>query len=373
MDFGFSQEQEQLGRTVRDYLAAKAPISFAREMADGDGGLTGEVWTDIASMGWLGLTVPEEFGGTGLGWLELAIVMEAMGEVVFPGPFMSTTCLTIPALLAAASLEQKAELLPAIAAGTQRCTVAIVEESASWRAAALSARATATPAGYELSCRKLFVPDGVGADSVFVAARLGDGIGLFRVASRTAGMTIAQMETVDRTRRLATVTCANVAIEASSLLGGGPLTEDRFDTLVDLASTMMASEMCGAAARALEMTVEYLQLREQFGRPIATFQALQHRAADMKVCVENVRSLAYYGAWSFDDAQQDTRLPAAMLNSYASDACMKVVSDAIQLHGGIGFTWEHDLQLYFKRLKADELTFGDATETRERVAKLLDI
>jgi alkylation response protein AidB-like acyl-CoA dehydrogenase len=373
VDFGFSPEQEQLARTVRDYLAVKAPISFAREMADSDTGLTNEVWTEIASMGWLGLTVPEDFGGIGLGWLDLAIVMEAMGEVVFPGPFMSTTCLAIPTLLEAADTEQKATLLPAIVAGTERCTVAIAEESAGWRAASLSARATATTSGYELSCRKLFVPDAVGADSVLIAARLGDGLGLFRVESKTAGVTIGRMETVDRTRRLATVTCESVALAPSSLLGGSTLVDERFDALVDLASTMLASEMCGAAARALEMTVEYLQLREQFGRAIATFQALQHRAADMKVCVENVRSLAYYGAWSFDDACQDARLPAAMLKAYASDACMKVVCDAIQLHGGIGFTWEHDLQLYFKRLKSDELTFGDATETRERVAKLLEI
>lgn len=373
MDFGFSAEQEQLARTVRDYLAAKTPVSFAREMADAGSGLSTEIWAEIAGMGWLGLTVPEEYGGIGLGWLDLAIVTEAMGEVVFPGAYFSTTALAIPAILAAGSAEQQAALFPDVVSGTRRCTVAIAEASAGWRADDIAASARPEGGGYKLSCRKLFVPDAVGADSLIVTARMEEGIGLFLVEAGHPGVTVAHMETIDRTRRLASVDLADVVLDADALLGGEPLSAQRYDGLIDLAAALLATEMCGAATRTLAMTVEYLGLREQFGRPIATFQALQHRAADMKVAVENVRSLAYYGAWSFDDPQQDSRLPAAMLKAYASEACMKVVADAIQLHGGIGFTWEHDLQLYFKRMKADELTFGDATENRERVAKLLEL
>jgi len=373
LDFGFSAEQEQLAATVRDYLGAKAPISFARQMAEAGEGITAEIWREIAEMGWLGLTVPEAYGGIALGWLDLAIVSEAMGEVVFPGPFFSTTALAIPALLAAGSADQKAALLPAVIAGETRITLAVAEESAGWRFDQVSACVSQGNDGYTLTCRKLFVPDAVGADVILVAARFGDGIGLFRVESGLPGVTVTAMETVDRTRRLAVVDCVDVELAADALLGGSSVDAQTFDRLVDLSATILGAEMCGAATRTLAMTVEYLQLREQFGRPIATFQALQHRAADMKVAIENVRSLAYYAAWSFDDAKQDSRLPAAMLKAYASDACMKVVADAVQLHGGIGFTWEHDLQLYFKRLKADELTFGDATENRERVAALLEL
>jgi alkylation response protein AidB-like acyl-CoA dehydrogenase len=373
VDFGFSPEQEQLQRTVRDYLAAKTPVSFAREMADTGESITTDAWNAIAAMGWLGLTVPKDFGGIGLGWLELSIVMEAMGEVVFPGPFMSTTCLAIPALLTAGSPEQKARWLPDIAQGSKRLTLAIAEASANWRADGVRLEASKTTDGYTLSGTKLFVPDGVGADAIMIAARVDDGIGIFVVDADAKGLSCEYMETVDRTRRLAVVTCDAIAVGPERFLGQRALDATTFDGLIDLAATMLAAEMCGGASRTLEMTVEYLGLREQFGRAIATFQALQHKAADMKVAVENARSLAYFGAWSFDDPQQSTELPAAMLKAYASDACMKVVADAVQLHGGIGFTWEHDLQLYFKRMKADEVTFGDATEMRERVAVLLEL
>jgi acyl-CoA dehydrogenase len=157
------------------------------------------------------------------------------------------------------------------------------------------------------------------------------------------------------------------------LLGGGPTPDPQIDRFVDLAATMLVAESCGAAARALEMCVEYVQIREQFGRAIATFQALQHRLADMKVALENAKSLSYFAAWSFDDAGEDPRLPAAMAKAYAGEACVKVISDAIQVHGGVGFTWEHDLHLYFKRAKSNELTFGDAANQRARVAQLLEL
>ncbi len=389
MDFGFSSEQQQLQRTVRDYLAAEMPVSFARRMGETGEGITGEGWKSLAEMGWLGLCVPEEFGGIGLGWLELSIVMEAMGEVVFPGPFMSTTCLAIPALLACASTDQKARWLPGIVDGSCRGTLAVAEERAGWRAADIAMQArrssgsastsASTSDDYILSGTKLFVPDGQTSDIVLIAARLDDGIGIFVVDADDANdandnaLTRSAMHTVDRTRPLACVTCDELRVAPERLLGGCATSTSTFDGLIDLASTMLSAEMCGGASRSLDMTVEYLGLREQFGRAIATFQALQHKAADMKVAVENSRSLAYFAAWCFDDPQQSTDMPAAMLKAYVSDACMKVVADAIQLHGGIGFTWEHDLQLYFKRMKADEVTFGDATEMRERVARLLEL
>jgi alkylation response protein AidB-like acyl-CoA dehydrogenase len=179
------------------------------------------------------------------------------------------------------------------------------------------------------------------------------------------------MQTIDQTRKLDVVELDGVRAEAAWLLGGGAHAPATLDAAIDVAKTTLAAEMCGAADAALAMSVDYVQVREQFDRPIATFQAIQHRLADMKVAVENARSLVYYAAWALDNDADDRRLAAAMAKAHASDACTSVAADAIQVHGGIAFTWEHDMHLYFKRLKSSEVTYGDATENRELVARLL--
>lgn len=373
MDFGFNAEQEQLRTTVEDFLSRRAPISHARAMMDDAVGVTDRLWNEISRLGWPALTIDEEYGGVGLGWLELAIVMESMGRVAFPGPFMSSACMASPAIAAVGNDAQKGGMLPKIADGSMRATFALAEESASWAAASVALPAVRDEVGFTLSGTKLFVPDAGSADLLIVAARLDDGIGLFAVPTGTEGMTVAPMSTIDATRKLACVTLDGVRVDRDRLLGGGSTPARTIDDLVDLTSTLLAAESCGAAARALEMCVEYVRIREQFGRAIATFQALQHRLADMKVALENAKSLTYFAAWSFDNPAEDSRLPAAMAKAYAGEACMKIISDAIQVHGGIGFTWEHDLHLYFKRAKSNELMFGDPTHQRERVAELLGL
>jgi len=373
MDFGFSDEQEQLRASVRDFLAAEAPASFARAMMDSDLGMTDASWQAIAGLGWLGLTVPEQHGGSGLGILELAIVMEEMGEVVYPGPFMATVCLGVPAMLAVADEAQQGAVLPQVAAGSHRLTAAVAETRGSWHVDGLDGRATATADGYELNATKLFVPDARSADSLIVVIRLEDALGFFRVGADAPGVTVTPMQTVDRTRKLDVVELAGVRVEAGDLLGGRPVAPTTLDDLADVAKTAAAAELCGIADAALTMTVEYVKIREQFGRAIATFQAIQHKLADMKVLLENARSLTYYAAWALDTGADDRRLAAAMAKAYASDACTRVATEAIQAHGGIGFTWEHDLHLYLKRAKAAEVTYGDATENRELVAQLLEL
>lgn len=373
MDFGFSEDQELLRSVVRDFLRAKAPPAYARAMMDDPIGITDELWRGIADLGWLGLVIPEVYGGSGLGHLDLVILLEETGEVVLPGPLMSTVALATPALLAHGSDAQKQRYLPAIAAGKMRGTLAFAEAPGRWAEDAVATTAEARGDRYVLHGTKLFVPDARSADIVLCVAKLGDRSGLFVVPRDAAGLTISPMHTIDQTRKLDVVELARVEVDADALLGGATLPDGALEHLVDLARVLLAAEMCGCAAAALALSVEYVKVREQFDRKIATFQAIQHRLADMKVLLENARSLVYYAAWALDTQSDDRRIAAAMTKAYASDACVKVVADAIQVHGGIGFTWEHDLHLYFKRVKSAELTYGDGTANRRTVAELLNL
>ena len=373
MDFSFSDEQEQLRTGVHAFLAKEAPLTFARAMMDDPAGFTPASWRSLAALGWLGLCVPEDYGGSGLALLDLCIVMEEMGAVVFPGPYMSTVCLGIPALVAAAGEEQKARLLPAIVDGSSRVTLAIAEERGSWIANDLVARATPADGGWTLEGTKLFVPDARSSEVILVACRLDDGFGFVEVSAEDAGVTVEPMSGIDETRKLDVVELADVRVDRSRVLGGRSVDAQAVDGVVDRAKVALAAEMCGAAAAVVDMSVEYAKVRTQFGRAIGSFQAIQHKLADMKVSLENSRSLVYYAAWALDTGAADARLAAAMAKAYASDACMQVVAEGIQVHGGIGFTWEHDMHLYFKRVKSSELTYGDATENRELVAHLLPL
>jgi len=371
MDFGFSDDQQMLRRSVHDYLSAEAPASYARAMMADSVGCTEKVWRTISELGWLGLAVPETYGGSGLGLLDLAIVMEEAGAVVFPGPLTSTICLGAPAIVAAGTEAQKTRTLPDIAAGKLRATLAVAEASGIWSEAAVTTTARHDGGRIVLTGEKLFVPDARSADLIIVAARLDGQLALVAVPRDAAK--ISPLATIDETRKLDVVTLEDVTLGEDDLLGGGALAAGTLDRLIDVARVLAAAEMCGAADRALGLSVEYVQLRKQFDRAIATFQAIQHKLADMKVALENARSLVYYAAWALDSHAEDERLAAAMAKAYASDACTKIAGDAIQVHGGIGFTWEHDLQLYFKRIKSNELTYGDASANRERIAELLNL
>jgi alkylation response protein AidB-like acyl-CoA dehydrogenase len=358
---------------VRDYRRTKTPPAYARAMMDDAIGITEDVWRGIAELGWLGLAIPEAYGGSGLGYLDLAIVMEQAGEVVLPGPFMSTTALATPAILNHGTDSQKQRCLPAIAAGKMRATLSFAEEPGRWARDAIAATAEKRSGQYVLCGTKLFVPDARSADLLLVVAKLDVGEGIFVVPRDARGLEISPMHAIDETRKLDVVDLDCVEVPADSLLGGTPMADGSLERLVDIARVLLAAEMCGAANAAIALSVEYVKIREQFDRKIATFQAIQHKLADMKVLLENARSLVYYAAWALDTASNDQHMAAAMTKAYASEACVKVVAEAIQVHGGIGFTWEHDLQLYFKRVKSAELTYGDATANRRAVAQMLKL
>jgi alkylation response protein AidB-like acyl-CoA dehydrogenase len=372
MDFGFSEEQEQLRSAVRDYFARELPITFARAMLDHDIGFTADAWRSLSDLGWLGLAVPEDLGGSGLGLLDLTLALEEAGSVALPGAYDSTVSLSLPLLLAAADHSQRRAFVPEAASGRRRVATAIAERRARWSLDAIETVAVREGSGFTITGSKFFVPDAGEADTLLVACRLDDGVGYFILPTEVPGLAISPMDTVDRTRRLFVAAFEGVRLEAACLLGGRAYPSSHLDTVVDRAKVALAAGMVGAADRALAMTVEYVGIRKQFDRALATFQVIQHRCADMKVAVEHARSLVYYAAWALDTDAPDARLAAAMAKAFASDACPRVAADAVQLHGGIGFTWEHDLHIYFKRLKADEQTYGDATANRELVARLLE-
>ena len=378
MDFGFNQEQELLRNTARKFLENECTSEFVRARMAEPAGVTDAFWTKLAEQGWTGLVYPEEFGGTGLGFVDLTVLMEEMGRAVMPGPFFSTLLggLTI---LEAGSAAQKKEWLTKIAAGEAKAALAFTEPNARWDAAAVAVTAREAGGKFTLSGTKLFVLDAHVADVIVVVARTREskrpeeGLSLFLVPKGTRGLSVKLLPTMDQTRKLCEVKLEDVVVGAEALMGprdGGwtPLAR-----VLDRATVALCAEMCGGAQRVLDMTTEYAKIRIAFGKPIGSYQGVKHRAADMLVESENAKSLTYYAAWAVDENVPEAPLAASMAKAYASDAFRKIAGAGIQLHGGIGFTWEHDLHLYFKRAKSSEFTFGDASYHRERVAQLIQL
>ncbi len=379
MDFGFSQEQELLRSTARKFFENECPSTFVRQRMEEPAGVTDAFWAKLAEQGWLGLVYPEEFGGTGLGFVDLTVLMEEMGRVVMPGPFFSTVLLGGLAILEAGSPEQKKEWLGRISAGEAKVALAVTEPSARWDAGGITVAARRSGAGFSLTGTKLFVLDAHVADALVVAARTAErarpeeGVGLFLVPRDAAGVSVKLLPTMDQTRKLCEVTLTDVAIPASHVLGGAEAGWAPLARVFERATVALSAEMCGGAQKVLEMTTEYAKIRVAFGKPIGTYQGVKHKAADMLVESENAKSLTYYAAWAVDERVPEAALAASMAKAYVSDAYRRIAAAGIQLHGGIGFTWEHDLHLYFKRAKSSEVMFGDATYHRERVAQLINL
>jgi alkylation response protein AidB-like acyl-CoA dehydrogenase len=377
MDIGFSEEQELLRETARKFLEGECPTQFVRRMMATEHAVTDAFWRQLAENGWLGITYPEAEGGSGLGLVDLVVLMEEIGRAVMPGPYPATVLLGGAAIAAVGSPEQRREWLPRIAGGEVKATLALTEPNARWDAAGITATAREARGGFTLTGAKMFVPDAHLAEVLVVAARsrdgstMEDGVSLFLVPKDAAGLTIRRLPSVDETRKLCEVTLENVAVPGSALLGELHQGWAPLQQVIDRAAVALSAEMCGAAQRVLDMTVDYAKLRVAFGKPIGTYQGVKHKCADMLVEIENAKSLTYYAAWAVDEGEADAPLAVSMAKAAASDAGRKVCAAGIQLHGGIGMTWEHDLQLYLKRAKADEVMFGDATWHRERIARLI--
>ncbi len=377
MDIGFTEEQELLRTSARKFLENECPSAFVRQRMAEPAAMTENFWQKLAEQGWFGILYPDELGGSALGLVDMTVLMEEMGRAVMPGPFFSTVLLGGSAILEAGSPGQRQEWLPRIAEGSAKVSLAWTEPNARWDAAGIVATGRETAGGFVLSGTKLFVPDAHLSDALVIAVRtrdgstMEDGVSLFLVPKEAAGIGVTLLPTIDETRKLCEVRLDNVAVSAAALLGERHGGWPGLARVLDRATVALCAEMCGGAQQVLEMTTAYAKIRIAFGKPIGSYQGVKHQAADMLVAIENAKSLTYYAAWAVDEGLAEAPLAVSMAKAAASDMYRKVANTGIQLHGGIGFTWEHDLQLYFKRAKASEVAFGDSTWHRERVARLL--
>jgi alkylation response protein AidB-like acyl-CoA dehydrogenase len=377
MDFAFSEEQEMLRESARDFLTKEVPSPYVRRMLDAPDAWDEALWKKLADLGWTGLGIPEAYGGVGT-FLDLVVVLEEAGRALLPGPFLSTMGLAVPALLEAANETQKESVLGRIAAGDARATLAFSEPAGRWDAEGVQMLgAERRGDGWSLDGVKLFVPDAGVADYMVVAARTRpageEGVSLFLLEGRPAGLSVTPLETMDMTRRWYEVRFDGVELPADALMGAADQGWPALRRALEWGETALCAEMIGGAQRVLDMSVDYAKTRHQFGRPIGVYQAVSHKLADMLLETESARSATYYAAWAIDADAPDRSLAASMAKAYVSDAYRKAAGDGIQVHGGIGFTWEHDMHLYFKRAKASEVTLGDATYHRELVAQALDL
>jgi alkylation response protein AidB-like acyl-CoA dehydrogenase len=366
MDFAFSEEQEFLRSTARDWLAAKAPSETVRSLMETDEGYDEALWKEIAGLGWQAMAIPEAYGGAGFGFLELAVLLEEMGRSLFPAPFLSTVVLAATAIGEGGDDEQKTELLGAIAAGELVATVAVPEGAGPFDVDDVAV----TYADGTLSGEARYVVDGATAGVVVVPASVDGELGLFLVERGADGSSVEPLETLDLTRKL-----AHLGFDSTPVVGrleAAPAPEV-LDAVLATASVAMALEQVGGAAKVLDVAVQYAKDRVQFGRPIGSFQAIKHKCADMLVAVESARSAAYYAAWAIAEGNDEVPLVAPLAKAYCSEAFFMCAAENIQIHGGIGFTWEHDAHLYFKRAKSGETLLGSPAEHRARLADRLGI
>jgi alkylation response protein AidB-like acyl-CoA dehydrogenase len=367
----FTEEQEELRASVRRFLADKAPSDAARRWMESDEGYDHALWRQMAGqLGLQGLAVPEEFGGAGYGPVELGIVFEEMGRVLLPGPFFATVGLAVQALTASGDLEAQARWLPGLADGSLTATLALSEEQGGASLSAVAATATWTSDGWSVSGTKMFVVDGDSAGLLLVVARAEDGVGLFAVEGEAAGLTRTRLDTLDPIRRL-----GRLDLEGTPATRVGPEGDasDYLQHVLDLAVVALAHEQVGGASACLDSAVEYAKIRVQFNRPIGSFQAIKHKCADLLLEVEAARSAAYSAAWNAAEDPGELPVAAALAGSYCSEAYTHAAKENIQIHGGIGYTWEHDAHLFLKRAKSSELLFGTPVRHRARLADLVGI
>jgi alkylation response protein AidB-like acyl-CoA dehydrogenase len=371
MNFAFTDEQEELRKTVRAFLENKSPETAVREQMETETGFDPAVWSQMGEqMGLQGLAIPEEFGGSGYTYVELGIVLEEMGRALLCAPYFSTVVLAANTLLHSGDDAAKKELLPGIASGDTIATLAFTEDNGRWDEAGVTATATKDGDGYKINGAKMFVLDGHTANLILVAARTDKGVSIFKVDADAAGLERTALATMDQTRKQAKLEFADTPAQLIGTDGAGWSVLER---VLDLAAVALAAEQVGGAQKVLEMAVEYAKVRVQFGRPIGSFQAIKHKCADMLLEVESAKSAAYYAGWCASELNDELPSVASLAKAYCSEAYFHAAAENIQIHGGIGFTWEHPAHLYFKRAKSSELLFGDPTYHRELLAQRIGI
>ena len=353
MNFAFSEEQEELRKSVRRFLDDKSPSAEVRRLMETTEGYDPAVWSQMAQqLGLQGLSIPEEYGGSGYTYVELIVVLEEMGRALLCAPYFSTVALAANAILSSGDDQAKKELLPGIAAGDTIATLAFTEDSGRWDEGGITMEATKSGDGYTVTGTKMFVLDGHTANLIVVAARTAAGVSLFAVEAEGQGVTATPLQTMDQTRKQARVEFSGAPGRLIGTEGEGWNTLSK---TLDLAAVALAAEQVGGAQKCLDMAVEYAKVRVQFGRPIGSFQAIKHKCADMLLEVESAKSAAYYAGWAAAEDSDELPVVASLAKAYCSDAYFHSAAENIQIHGGIGFTWEHPAHLYFKRAKSSEL------------------
>jgi alkylation response protein AidB-like acyl-CoA dehydrogenase len=361
MDLGLDEAQQMLKTSAREFLEAECTDTFVREMEEDERGFTPELWQKLTEQGWLGMVFPEEYGGFGLSFFDLTVLLEETGAAMLPGPLFATVVLGGMTIMEAGSEEQKRQFLPSIAEGKSIVTLALLEPTANWRPEGVESTAAARDDGYILSGTKLFVPYANVSDQIIVAARTGVGvrdITLFLVPRTADGMAHTLLKTIASDRQ-SELELKDVSVPSAAVVGEVNGGWDTIEKVLKWGAVGKCAEMVGGGGKVLDMTVEYAKQRVQFGRPIGTFQAVQHHCANMASDVEGSRYVTYRAAWRLsegDPAEQEV----AVAKAWVSDAYRRVCALGHQVHGAIGFTKEHNMQLYSRRAKEAELAFGDS-------------
>lgn len=374
MDFDFTQEQVMLRNLTREFMTRECTPRAVRSVMEDPRGFSDTVWQQMAEMGLQGLAIDAGYGGQGLGMVELALVLDEMGRAAYPGPFFATVVLAAAAIAASGQESQMARYLPDIARGRTKATLALVDDALSWSPSGVTLRADRRGDSFVLSGEKRFVPFAHVADLILVVARTSsgdDGTTVFAVPADATGLSQTQNVEMDRTNRTSTVTFNSVEVGPDAVIGEVNQGWAVIGPVLERAAIASAAEMLGAARRCMDMSVEYAKVRQQFGQPIGMFQAIKHACAEMLLEVENAHGATYYAGWAADARSPDASLAASAAKAYVGDASRKVCGSSIQVHGGIGFTWEYDLHLYFKRAKHFEPLYGDADFHRERALQLM--
>ena len=372
MNLGVSAEQRELRDSVRRFLAERAPLPRVRELMDTADAMDIVVWRQAADqLGLQGIAIGEEYGGAGFSFAEQAIVLEELGAALYTGPYLASAVLAATALGASEDEGARRDLLPGIASGERVATLAFTEDDGSWGPDAIRLAAVKNGHGWRLDGHKSFVLDGHGADLILAVAVTDAGssgpaaLSLFAVDGAAAGLGRRILPTLDQTRRLARCEFGDVPARLIGSPGAGRAV---LEHTLDVAAIALAAEQLGGAQRALDMAVGYAKVRQQFGRAIGSFQAIKHRCADLLLEVESLRSAVGYAAAAVAEGSGEVPVLASLVKAYASEVYSRVAAENIQIHGGIGFTWEHDAHLYLKRAKASELFLGDGSYHRERLA-----
>jgi alkylation response protein AidB-like acyl-CoA dehydrogenase len=371
MNFAFTEEQELLRAEVRKFLDQSCPMEQVRKISASAAGYSHALWTQTAELGWPGLTIAEKWGGAGLGFEDLVVLLEETGRALHPSPLLATT-LAATAIRHAGSEAQQERWLPALASGSRIGTVALLEGSDVLSPSGVTLAARKDGDASVLVGEKLFVPDGDTADLFVVAIRTGSGVddvALVVLERGASGLSTENLPCIDETKRLARLRLDGVRVPADAVLAARPGAA-ALAHLLDVGAAAVTAEMIGAAEAALQLTVRYAKERVQFGSPIGRYQGVKHPLAEIHVDIESSKSLLYYAAWALDENAPEASRAVSMAKAYATETFSRLGLDVVQLHGGIGYTWEYDAQLFLKRAKWARPAFGDAAWHYERSARL---